>query len=74
MYYDHRYTQRNSAFGKRVAIAPDNMEHLQNLDTIIIEKGAGEQANLADSAFMDAGARIVDVLQPFGARVISSSK
>ena len=61
MYYDYRYTQRNSAFGKRVAIAPDNVGAFAKLGyEVIIEKGAGEQANLADSAFMDAGARIVD--------------
>ena len=36
------------------------LEHLQNLIRSNYWKGAGEQANLADSAFMDAGARIVD--------------
>jgi NAD(P) transhydrogenase subunit alpha len=46
---------------KRVAIAPDNIGAFAKLGyEVIIEKGAGEQANLADSAFMDAGARIVD--------------
>ena len=46
---------------KRVAIAPDNVGAFAKLGyEVIIEKGAGEQANLADSAFMDAGARIVD--------------
>ena len=46
---------------KRVAIAPDNIAAFAKLGyEVIIQKGAGEQANLADSAFEDAGARIVD--------------
>ena len=46
---------------KRVAIAPDNIAAFAKLGyKVVIENGAGEQANLADSAFSEAGARIVD--------------
>ena len=46
---------------KRVAIAPDNIAAFAKLGyEVVIENGAGEQANLADSAFSEAGARIVD--------------
>ncbi|MEK9773864.1 MAG: NAD(P)(+) transhydrogenase (Re/Si-specific) subunit alpha, partial [Opitutae bacterium] len=46
---------------KRVAIAPDNIAAFAKLGyEVVIENGAGEQANLADSAFTEAGARIVD--------------
>ena len=44
---------------KRVAIAPDNVAAFAKLGyEVLIEKGAGEAANLADSAYEDAGARI----------------
>jgi NAD(P) transhydrogenase subunit alpha len=43
---------------KRVAIAPDNVAAFAKLGyEVLIEKGAGEAANLADSAYEDAGAR-----------------
>jgi len=44
---------------KRVAIAPDNVAAFAKLGyEVLIERGAGEAANLADSAYEDAGARI----------------
>jgi NAD(P) transhydrogenase subunit alpha len=44
---------------KRVAIAPDNVAAFAKLGyEVLIEKGAGEAANLGDSAYEDAGARI----------------
>jgi NAD(P) transhydrogenase subunit alpha len=44
---------------KRVAIAPDNVAAFAKLGyEVLFEKGAGEAANLADSAYEDAGARI----------------
>ena len=46
---------------KRVAIAPDNIAAFAKLGyEVVIENGAGEQANLANSAFVEAGARIAD--------------
>jgi NAD(P) transhydrogenase subunit alpha len=44
---------------KRVAIAPENVAAFAKLGyEVVIEKGAGENANLPDSAYENAGARI----------------
>ena len=44
---------------KRVAISPDNVAAFAKLGyEVVIEKGAGEEANLPDSAYEEAGARI----------------
>jgi len=44
---------------KRVAISPDNVAAFAKLGyEVLIEKGAGEEANLPDSAYEQAGARI----------------
>ena len=52
---------------KRVAIAPDNIAAFAKLGyEVVIENGAGEQANLADSAFSEAGASIVDNASDLG--------
>ena len=47
---------------KRVAIAPDNIAAFAKLGyEVVIENGAGEQANLANSAIVEAGVRILDL-------------
>ena len=44
---------------KRVAIAPENVAAFAKLGyEVLIERGAGKAANLADSAYEEAGARI----------------
>lgn len=44
---------------KRVAISPDNVAAFAKLGyEVVIEKGAGEEANLPDSAYEEAGAKI----------------
>ncbi|NDH16163.1 MAG: Re/Si-specific NAD(P)(+) transhydrogenase subunit alpha, partial [Opitutae bacterium] len=44
---------------KRVAIAPENVAAFAKLGyEVLIERGAGKAANLADSAYKEAGARI----------------
>ena len=44
---------------KRVAISPDNVAAFAKLGyEVMIEKGAGEEANLPDSAYEEAGAKI----------------
>ena len=53
--------KETQASEKRVAIAPDNISAFAKLGyEVVIEQGAGENANLSNSAYKEAGARIVD--------------
>ena len=53
--------KETQASEKRVAIAPDNIAAFAKLGyEVVIEQGAGENANLSNSAYEEAGARIVD--------------
>ena len=53
--------KETQASEKRVAIAPDNISAFAKLGyEVVIEQGAGENANLSNSAYEEAGALIVD--------------
>lgn len=53
--------KETQASEKRVAIAPDNIAAFAKLGyEVVIEQEAGENANLSNSAYEEAGARIVD--------------
>jgi len=45
----------------RVAATPNTVEQLQKLGfSVVVEKGAGENASFTDAAFTDAGAQVLD--------------
>ena len=53
--------KETQASEKRVAIAPDNIAAFAKLGyEVVIEQEAGENANLSNSAYEEAGARILD--------------
>jgi NAD(P) transhydrogenase len=56
---------------KRVALTPANVTQLIKAGfTVVVEKGAGVEAQLSDASFTDAGAKIVDTNTAFGADIV----
>jgi NAD(P) transhydrogenase subunit alpha len=51
---------------RRVAATPDTVDKMKKLGLeVVVETGAGEAADLADAAYVEAGARIVDAAAVF---------
>jgi len=56
---------------RRVALVPEVVRRLTGSDhEVLIERGAGDGALIPDSAFEEAGARLVDAAEAFGAEVV----
>ncbi|GLC33858.1 hypothetical protein PLESTB_000811600 [Pleodorina starrii] len=64
---------RESAPGeRRVALSPTVVASLlkQGFKSVLIEKGAGDQANFTDAEYVAAGAKVVDDKEAFAADVV----
>lgn len=56
---------------RRVAATPETVKKMVSLGLqVVIQKGAGERANISDEAYQAAGAKLVLAQEVFGAKII----